>query len=314
MLLFIDESGTDHRQTPYEVLAGVAVREAQAWPLIQTIQDSQLRFFGVYLADVLPEFKGNRLLKAKNFRLAAQMDPLGETLRRDLARTLLEKGKRSRETRVEERATRPELTAYAQASISYARHVLELCSLHEVRVFASIVEPEAPRPLGQMLRKDFTYLFERYFHSLDSGPDHEHGIVVFDELDVTASRRLGRQMHQYFRETNTGRRRAVRILPEPFFVRSDLTTLVQVADLVAYSLNWGWRLKGRMLAAARPELEEFGLASAELQYRGTRLDARAQRSFPLFGICHIRDLRPAGERTESDGASSLDAESDIPSA
>lgn len=47
-------------------------------------------------------------------------------------------------------------------------------------------------------------------------------------------------MGRYFRETRTGQARAVRILPEPFFVYSDLTTLVQVADLVALVLNWGW--------------------------------------------------------------------------
>ncbi|MFQ5615791.1 MAG: DUF3800 domain-containing protein [Anaerolineales bacterium] len=31
------------------------------------------------------------------------------------------------------------------------------------------------------------------------------------------------------------------ITPEPFFVHSDLTTGVQLADLVAYLISWGFR-------------------------------------------------------------------------
>lgn len=299
MLFFIDESGTDHKQAPYEVLAGIGVRPRDAWPLILAIRDAQTRFFGVPLAEVLAEFKGSQLLKTKTFRLARQLGPLEETTRRDQARSLLEKGRRSRDTGVSENVTRLELTAYAQASLEYAAFVLEQCALHGVQVFASVVEVDAPQPQGRMLRKDFTYLFERFYHSLEAGEEHEHGIVVFDELDRTQSHRLSTQMRAYFQDTTTGRRRATRILPEPLWVHSDLTTLVQVADLVAYSLNWGWRLKDRMTKPVREELLPYGLAAAELQFRGQRFDAQQQRHVPVFGICHIRDLRPLAERKPS---------------
>ncbi|AFZ67200.1 DUF3800 domain-containing protein [Deinococcus peraridilitoris] len=297
MLFFIDESGTDHHQAPYEVLAGISVRAREAWQLILAIRDAQLRFFGVPLADVLPEFKGSKLLKTKTFRLARQLDPLEESSRRDHARALLEKGRRARDSGVQEQVTRLELTAYAQACLAYASFVLELCALHDVRVFASIVELDAPQPQGRMLRKDFSYLFERFYYSLEAGEAHEHGIVVFDELDKTQSRRLSAQMRAYFQDTAKGRRRATRILPEPFWVHSDLTTLVQVADLVAYCLNWGWRLRDKMTKPTRQELMPFGFAAAELQFRGRRFDGQRQRDMPVFGICHIRDLRPVGERT-----------------
>jgi len=41
------------------------------------------------------------------------------------------------------------------------------------------------------------------------------------------------QMERYFLGTATGRTRSQQVIPEPFFVHSDLTSLVQVADLIA---------------------------------------------------------------------------------
>lgn len=303
MLFFLDESGTDHKQAPYEVLAAIGVRTRDAWPLILALHDAQIRMFGVALHGVLREFKGSQLLKTKTFRLARQLDPLDEQTRRDHARVLLDKGRRARESGVAEPVTKLELTAYAQASLAYAAHVLELCALHRVQVFASVIEPDAPRPRSEMLRKDFSYLFERFYYSLELDPERPHGIVVFDELDRTQSQRLSAQMRTYFRETLTGQQRARRILPEPLWVHSDLTTLVQVADLVAYSLNWGWRLEGHMTRPLREDITPFGAAAAELQFRGRRFDAVRQRDVPVYGIHHLDDLRPRNERRADGGAS-----------
>ena len=48
-----------------------------------------------------------------------------------------------------------------------------------------------------------------------------------------------------------GRHRASRIIPEPFFAHSDLTTGVQIADLVAYVISWGFRTP-RMIKPRTP--------------------------------------------------------------
>ena len=95
-----------------------------------------------------------------------------------------------------------------------------------------------------MLRKDYAYLFERFFYFLNSQPGDPMGYVVFDEIDKSASHILLNQVSEYFLKTQKGRTRSRLIIPEPFFVHSDLTTMVQVADLIAYLLNWGVRLKG----------------------------------------------------------------------
>lgn len=70
------------------------------------------------------------------------------------------------------------------------------------------------------------------------------GYVIFDELDKSASHILLNQVSEYFLKTNKGRTRSRLIIPEPFFVHSEMTTMVQVADLIAYLISWGARLTG----------------------------------------------------------------------
>jgi len=46
------------------------------------------------------------------------------------------------------------------------------------------------------------------------------------------------------------------IVPEPFFVHSDLTTGVRIADFLAYILSWGFRTPA-MTEPHREELNPF---------------------------------------------------------
>jgi hypothetical protein len=54
MLLFIDESGHDGREMPCEVLAGVAIAEADLWNLVRAIRHAESEHFGGYLVSVRP--------------------------------------------------------------------------------------------------------------------------------------------------------------------------------------------------------------------------------------------------------------------
>ncbi|WP_419650019.1 DUF3800 domain-containing protein, partial [Thiolapillus sp.] len=154
-MLFVDESGQDLRKSPYEVLAGIAIEDRDLWNLICRVQDAELEFFGRRVSDGLLELKGKKLLKHKTFRQAAQMDPMPVERRRDLARALLEDGASG---------TREQITALAQAKLAFVSHLLALCGQFRVKAFASIVDRDAPRPEGDFLRKDYAYLFERYFY------------------------------------------------------------------------------------------------------------------------------------------------------
>src|SRR6266567_6192032 len=108
MLFFIDESGHDHGEAPYEVLAAVAVSEGELWNLIQAIRAAEIQFFGVHLAEVSVEFKGKKLLKTKTFRLARQGPAIEPNRRRDLAHEFLIKGWREQQGGPQETRNRDE--------------------------------------------------------------------------------------------------------------------------------------------------------------------------------------------------------------
>jgi|SRR6185312_413945 len=291
-LLFLDESGIDQRQSPYQVLAGLAIHDEHLWNLICRIQEAEIEHFGRRISAGTLELKGKNLLKAKTFRLAAQLSPIDPEQRRKLAEICLEKGRLAKVHQTISGATRLELTALAQAKIAFVSKVLELCARHYVRVFASIVPRGAPRPAGNFLRKDYAYLFERFFYFLDDSGPGNLGLVIFDELERSECHLLINQMSLYFRTTTTGRSRAARIIPEPFFVHSELTTAIQISDLVAYIFAWGVRFSA-MREPRREELDSLGQLVCELRYRTIRPE---RPDFTIWSCTVIEDLRPREEK------------------
>ena len=67
-LLFLDESGHDHKHCPYEVRGGIAVHASKLWSLVQRLQAAELAAFGANLREYGKEFKGARLLDKDRFR------------------------------------------------------------------------------------------------------------------------------------------------------------------------------------------------------------------------------------------------------
>jgi hypothetical protein len=296
MLLFVDESGNDHKESPYEILAGIAIQEQDLWNLVQAVQKIELEIFGVRLAEVNVEMKGKKLLKSKVFRHAGQADPFDDLEeRRTLCAEFLRKGHREESGGEIEPRSRREFTAYGQCVLDFVCRIYEICAAYRVKVFASIVEPTAPRLVSNFLRKDYSYLFQRFFYFLEDTSPTAMGIVVFDELEKNQCRILIDQMERYFQNTRRGVVRSERIIPEPFFVHSDLTTAIQLVDIMAYSLNWGLRLK-KMTKPTRPEMEKFGKYVLNLEYIRDRQDSESGRGHPIYGITYINDLRPKNER------------------
>ena len=242
--LFVDESGYDRGSSPYGVLGGVAIEDRDVWNLIRDLQEAETRHFGTRYSVRGAELKAQKLISPQAFRQAAFVGSLPEGERVELARRCLTSGAG---------AERRAIAALAQAKFAYVAEVLEICSRFRCRAFASIVEKSSPSPGTDHLRKDYAYLFERFFYYLEDLGPNAFGVVVFDELEKIQSHLLVNQMDRYFKLTARGRQRASQILPEPFFVHSDLTTGIQVADLVAYIVSWGVRFGG-MSRPARPEL------------------------------------------------------------
>jgi hypothetical protein len=289
MLFFIDESGHDHGDAPYEVLAAVAIAERDLWNLIQAIRAAEIEFFGVHLAEVGVEFKGKKLLKKKTFRHARQGPAIQPDRRRDYAREFLMKGWRETQGGAPEARSKDEFTAYGQAAYAFVMRMLQICTTHHAKTFAALVNIKAPRAADpELLRRDYAFLFQRFFYYLEDRSPTEMGLVVFDELEKA-------KMERYFMETEIGYQRSSRIVPEPFFVHSDLTTAVQLADIVAYCFNWGTRLN-KMKEATRGEIEPLAQIAFDMRYVGKRLDEKDGKEWRAYGVFYVDDLRPRQER------------------
>ena len=75
-------------------------------------------------------------------------------------------------------------------------------------------------------------------------------------------------------------------------MHSELTTAIQIADLVAYIIAWGIRF-GPMEGGRREELAFLGELVRELRYRVKRPE---QPDFPIWSFTLIEDLRPREEK------------------
>ena len=212
-----------------------------------------------------------------------------ETLRRKCCVSFLNKGLNKQSP------TREEFTAYGQACLLMARGIFDLVASHDGAIFAVAIPRNAPKPPAdrqpELLRKDLVFLFERYFYLLEYA--NEMGIVVLDETEKMQDRRFVRMLERYFQETVVGRYRSTRIVPSPFFVASDMAYPVQVADVVIYALNWGFRLPQQgMSAPTRADIQdEFAGLIGRLQFRGDGY--RDGHVFKTFGIAYVPDLYTA---------------------
>lgn len=292
MLFFIDESGHDKRESPYEVLAAVAVNEKDLWNLIQAIRALEIQYFGLSRHSVGLELKGKKLLKSKTFRLAKYQGLIDPSIRMPLAKSFIEKGWIEGTGGEKQTRSAAEYAAYGQAVLDFISALLQAAARFHVRVFASIVSKNAPCQEDDFLRKDYTYLFERFYYYLEDRNPSEMGLIVFDELEKTKSHILLGQMERYFKGAGKGSQRSSRIIPEPFFVHSDLTTLVQLADIVAYCLNWAARFKKKMVEPIRPEIKPYADLILDMQYRGKRQDQDTGKEWDVYGVQYLDDLRP----------------------
>ena len=280
-LLFMDESGHDHKQLPYEVRGGVILHASKLWRFVQQMRANEVFCFGDYLHKHGTELKGSKLLRKKSFKFARQADWLPDGTRQDLSRRFL------RKTAGGDVARREEFTAFGQACLLMARRIFETLSDCDAKLIASAIPPvPAPPDVPAYLRKDHVFLFERYFYFLEEHDDT--GLIVLDETEKHADRAFVRRLEAYFDNTAKGLQRRTRVVPAPLFVSSDLSYPVQAADVVIYCINWGFRLPNGMNKPVRQELaDDFEWRLRNLQYRCYQ--ERNGKKFHSYGIVFVPD-------------------------
>jgi len=283
-LLFLDESGHDHKNMPYEVRGGVAIHARELWPFVQAMQRLELDCFGCQLGLYQKELKGSTLLDRKRFRFATQGPPMDDDSRRRHCRAFFPRGLERKPP------SRDEFTAYGQACLEMARGIVQLLRDHQTMLFATAIPRTVAKPpttqSEEYLRKDHVFLLERFFYFLEE--KQEHGILVMDEASKTEDRRFVARLERYFTRTANGRYRTTWIVPTPFFVASDMAYPVQAADMCIY-VNWGFRLPSvGMNAPVREEIaREFGRWRNQLQYHGE--GCKDGVVFDSFGIKYVPD-------------------------
>ncbi len=285
-LLFMDESGHDHQQMPYEVRGGFAIEDTRLWDFVKDVMHLEVQCFGARLSDYKSEIKGMKLLSSDRFKQLtkdprANFDPAD---RQVLCRSLLQAGLENRPP------TREQLTAYAQACLAMADGLLDLLYRHYASVFASMIPRGTAKPPAgserDRLRKDHTFLLERFYYFLEW--HQQMGLLVMDEVEKDADRRFVSRLHNYFTRTAKGNARTRWIVPSPFFVSSDMALPIQVADVVLYAINWGYRHPNEphLTAPVRQEVADRYLRKLEtLKWKGDGYhEGRVFRSYGIFCV------------------------------
>jgi hypothetical protein len=213
-LLFLDESGHDHKQMPYEVFGGVAIQDRLVWPFIRSIASLEENCFGTRLAEFKKEFKGSKLLDKNRYEWASQDVRQSDQERKRSARAFLTKGLQKITP------TRAEFTGYGQACLEMAQGVFRILREHDACIFASVIPRSIRQPPGfklvDYLRKDHVYLFERFHHFVQK--QQEQGLIVMDRVEDQSDIQLVRRMERYFTRTVKGAQRADWIVPAPFLL------------------------------------------------------------------------------------------------
>jgi hypothetical protein len=250
--LFLDESGHDHRHLSYELRGGIAIHIRALWPLICAIRMLETTTFGAPVGATGREMKGHLLLSARRFRWAQSMPSLPSGKRLSLVTAFREKGPHGLPP------TRAEFAAYGQASLAFVHGMFALLEQWDASLFMVAIprgiarhppsipfrDPRAHAAIAHTsvdhgLRPDHALLFAQYGQLL--ARDNERGLVVMDHNDKATDRRFLERMTVHFTTVPDAVHQTARFVPMPFFVASDLTSLVQAADICAYCVNVGYR-------------------------------------------------------------------------
>ena len=76
-LLFMDESGHDHKNMPLEVRGGVAIHASRVWDFVLGFHSAERDCFGEELSVMGTELKGSKLLDLKRVQWSKQEEVLG---------------------------------------------------------------------------------------------------------------------------------------------------------------------------------------------------------------------------------------------
>ncbi len=283
-LLFMDESGHDHKNTPMEVRGGVAIHVSKIWQFLQEFQKEEKKCFGVRLADYKVEIKGSKFLQKKRYKSASVPFVMNEAERKKAIRRFLMQ---------DQPLKRQDFYAYSAACISMAKRIFALLEKYDAQLFASAIPCDVKKPedfgFKDYLRNDLVYLQERFCNFLEK--KKEKGILVLDQTDKEDDKRFLKVLENYYTKTVEGQKRVKFIVPHVLFIDSEMSPLIQVADVCIYCINWGYRVPAwKFEGPKRDEIvRDFGDLCHKLQFSGKVYSKTKKDTFGSYGIRFIKD-------------------------
>ena len=283
-LLFMDESGHDHKNMPMEVRGGFAIHASKIWNFLQDFHKQEEECFGVRLADYGVEIKGSKLLRRRHYEWTQKKIPMNDAKRKKAIRRFLMQ---------DHPLKKQDFYAYGAASISMAKRIFKLLKKHDAQLFASAVPRGAKKPddfgFKDYLRNDLAYLQERFCNFLED--EKENGILVLDQTDKEDDKRFLKALENYYTKTVEGQKRVKFIVPFPLFIDSEMSPLIQAADICIYCINWGYRVPAwKFEGPKRDEIvRDFGDLCHKLQFSGKVYSKTKKDTFGSYGIRFIKD-------------------------
>ena len=181
-VFFMDESGHDLHNAPYEVRGGIVINAANLWKFTLDIQKLEISCFGDKSCRPKIELKGTKLLKTKIFKNAKLDVPPEDIQRRTIE--FLNLGDLSPKNY--------QFAAYSRSCLKMVEELFKLFQRHNVYVFASMIPREKAKVSKEekkyltengILRKDLVFLWQRYFYFLR---EHDtNGLLILDETEGT---------------------------------------------------------------------------------------------------------------------------------
>ncbi|MEW6350324.1 MAG: DUF3800 domain-containing protein [Thermodesulfobacteriota bacterium] len=249
-LCYLDESGTpDHTSnTSHFVLLGVAFH-VKYWSATAKRVEEVKQTYGLSGTEIHTGWLARRYQAQESVAGFANLDWSNRRLRteqewQNIIRsgrvTMTEKAVRNEKKRYQK--SRPYFHLSFEDRLNLLRDICDsLNAFGFVRIFAESINKTSCRTKTkhQIIEQTFMQVVTRFEYYLSvmtqTSGTHQYGILIQDNND-TVNGRIKEYM-EYFHEFGTLYRNIDHIVETPFFVDSELTNMVQVADVCAYAFR-----------------------------------------------------------------------------
>lgn len=253
--MFIDEPGDHQSSLPYGSLTGVALKDTYVWELVKKLNKTHEHYA--------------TLCQENNV-------PFGSvfSVQSDLTESLIGKSGNN-------------AMPLHKLHIEYFKFCLDLLRDYEAILFAIVIPRKDLRlRLDRQLRKDYSFLFERYFHFLNSHHDNQIGYLIRSKYNNESRCVDELQIRDYFNNTTKGRLRSRLIMPEILSCDGSMSVLVHVSRIITFVVSQSVRMSGMDIPVNTSLLEVANLCN-KLRFSYVADNGKKDWSFKF-----VSDLSP----------------------